>query len=211
MGEAMHDAGNAATISSSLLERVQANDDESWRRIYSLYAPVVLFWCRKWGLRDPDAQDAIQEVFKTVAVKIKTFVKDGAPGAFRRWLCTITRFKVCDIRRRAAGEPEARGGSTHQAGLVEVPTNDSESDGEEEKYPSDRQMERRLLVRRALEQVEDEFQPRTWKVMWSVVVEGRSAKDVAEQFGMKVGAVYKAKSVVLSRLRESLSEYEELL
>jgi RNA polymerase sigma-70 factor (ECF subfamily) len=227
MGEAMQDSENgsgsrsvpprASSTSSSLLERVRGNDAESWRRIVGLYAPLVLLWCRKRGLRDQDAQDVIQEVFTTVAVKIKGFAKDGRPGAFRRWLYTITSFKVGDNRRRAAREPAASGGSSAQARLAQVPVEDFEPDGEEEdvdhskRYPSDMQRERGLLVRRALELLRDKFEPRTWDVVLSVVVEGRYVKDVAEEFGMKVGAVHKAKSVVLSSLRESLREYEEFL
>jgi RNA polymerase sigma-70 factor (ECF subfamily) len=217
MGKAMQDAGNdsgsrsvparASTTSSSLLERVQGNDAESWRRIVCLYAPLVLWWCRQRGLRDQDAQDVIQEVFTTVVVKIKEFVKDGRPGAFRRWLYAITDIKV-KWRRRPPDEP--RGGSSVQVQLAQVPAEDFEPDSSEQ-YLSNRQKERRFLVRRALELLRDKFELRTWKVVWRVVVKGRSPVDVAEEFGMKVGTVYKAKSVVLSRLRESLREYEELL
>jgi RNA polymerase sigma-70 factor (ECF subfamily) len=220
MGEAMQDAGNdsgsrsvparACSTSSSLLERVQGNDAESWRRIVGLYAPLVLLWCRKRGLRDQDAQDVIQEVFTTVFVKIKGFAKDGHPGAFRRWLYTITSFKVLDIQDNAAGEPDAPGGSSAQARLAQIPAEAVEPDSSEQ-YLSDRQEERLLLVRRALELLRDKFEPRTWEVVLSVVIEGRYVKDVAEEFDMEIGAVHTAKSRVLSRLRESLREYEEFL
>jgi RNA polymerase sigma-70 factor (ECF subfamily) len=195
-------AERASTTSSSLLKGVQADDAESWRRIVGLYAPLVRWWCRRRGLRDQDASDVSQEVFKTVVVKIKTFAKDGRPGAFRRWLYSITDFKVRDNWRRTRDEPPARGGSSAQGQLAQVPAEDFEPDADSE---------RRLLVRRALELIRHKFEPRTWEVMWRVVVEGRYAQDVAEEFGMKVGAVYKAKSVVLGCLREALLEYEELL
>jgi RNA polymerase sigma-70 factor, ECF subfamily len=195
-------AGRASTTSSNLLKLVQANDAESWRHIVGLYAPLVLWWCRRRGLGDQDAQDVVQEVFKTVVVKIKTFAKDGRPGAFRRWLYSITDFKMRDNWRRRRDEPPAPGGSSAQIQLAEVPAEDFEPDGVSARC---------LLVRRALELIRDKFEPRTWEVVWRVVVEGRYAQDVAAEFDMKIGAVHKAKSVVLRRLREALLEYEEFL
>jgi DNA-directed RNA polymerase specialized sigma24 family protein len=59
-----------------------------------------------------------------------------------------------------------------------------------------------LLGRRLLELIRGEFEPRTWAAFWGVAAEGRSAKDVAKELGMRDGAVYTAKSRVLKRLRE---------
>jgi RNA polymerase sigma-70 factor (ECF subfamily) len=63
---------------------------------------------------------------------------------------------------------------------------------------------RRRLTRRALEIMQDEFQPATWKACWETVVGGRSAAEVAKDLGLTVNAVYLAKSRVLRRLREEL-------
>ncbi len=63
---------------------------------------------------------------------------------------------------------------------------------------------RELLVARALELMQDEFQPATWKACWEVVVAGRPAAEVAAELGLTIGAVYAAKSRVLRRLRREL-------
>jgi RNA polymerase sigma-70 factor, ECF subfamily len=60
------------------------------------------------------------------------------------------------------------------------------------------------LLRRALEVMQAEFQPTTWKAYWEYVVLGRPAAEVAAELGISVGAVYIAKSRVLSRLRQEL-------
>jgi RNA polymerase sigma-70 factor (ECF subfamily) len=52
--------------------------------------------------------------------------------------------------------------------------------------------------------VRDEFEAQTWEAAWRVVVEGQRPADVATDLGMSRGAVYMAKSRVLSRLREEL-------
>ena len=64
---------------------------------------------------------------------------------------------------------------------------------------------RQHLVGRALTLMQAEFQPATWKACWETVVAGRPAAEVAAELGIGVGAVYMAKSRVLSRLRHELA------
>ncbi len=63
-----------------------------------------------------------------------------------------------------------------------------------------------LLVKQVMRQVESEFEPVTWQAFWSTTIETRSASDVAETLGISIASVYQAKSRVLRRLRQQLSE-----
>ena len=91
------------STSSGLLADVRAGIPDGWAEMVRLYAPLVLWHCRRGfpperpglcGRRAPlprlsgvpgqDAADVVQEVFLTVSQKIKTFAKDGKPAAFRR-------------------------------------------------------------------------------------------------------------------------------
>ena len=62
------------------------------------------------------------------------------------------------------------------------------------------------LLLNALESIRGEFQERTWRAFWGVVVEGRLAADVAADLDMKPGTVRVAKSRVLLRLRSELGD-----
>ena len=62
------------------------------------------------------------------------------------------------------------------------------------------------LSRRGLDLVRAEFENRTWEAFWRTAVEGHAPAHVAEDLGMSVPAVYKAKSRVLRRLRQELDE-----
>lgn len=66
---------------------------------------------------------------------------------------------------------------------------------------------RQRLVARALEIMQAEFEEKTWRACWETTVAERSAADVARELGLSVGAVYIAKSRVLSRLREEMSQF----
>ena len=60
------------------------------------------------------------------------------------------------------------------------------------------------VVHRAAELVRAEFEDRTWQAFWRIVIDGHSPAHVAEDLGMSLHAVYKAKSRVLVRLRQEL-------
>jgi RNA polymerase sigma-70 factor (ECF subfamily) len=187
--------------STTLLDQARAGDARGWQRLEFLYTPLVRWWCRRHGVSRPDnVDDVTQEVFAAVAGKLGGFTK-GAAGSFRSWLYTITRHKAADHFRRARARPEAAGGSAAQERLEELPEAVSSSSA-----PDERASERAILVRRALELVRPEFQPRTWEAAWRVAVEGQRPAEVGAALGMSAGAVHTAKSRMLRRLRVLLSD-----
>jgi RNA polymerase sigma factor (sigma-70 family) len=67
----------------------------------------------------------------------------------------------------------------------------------------------RELFRRALQQIAGHFEVQTWQAFWRVVVEGKTAQEVARELSMQPGTVRVAKSRVLHRLRKELGELPE--
>ena len=61
-----------------------------------------------------------------------------------------------------------------------------------------------VLVRRALEMLEPEFEPHTWQAFWRMTVNGEKAREIGQEIGLPPGAVRQAKFRVLSKLREYL-------
>ena len=59
-----------------------------------------------------------------------------------------------------------------------------------------------FVLRRLLELMESEFEPSTLQAFRRTALQGEAAKDVAADLQMTVGAVYVAKSAVLSRIRQ---------
>jgi RNA polymerase sigma-70 factor (ECF subfamily) len=181
------------TTNVSLLERLRLPVDQmAWSRFVDLYTPLIYAWARQTGLQEADAGDLVQEVFALLVRKMPEFRYDR-DKSFRSWLRTLTLNKWRDRCRRLAVRPHEVSGA-HAIDLVESP--DESSFGELE-Y-------RQQLVARALELMQTEFQPTTWKACWEFVVAGRPAADVARQFGISENAVHLAKGRVLRRLRREL-------
>ncbi len=193
----------AGSTSHSLLRRVRRFDSDAWVRLSALYSPMVYGWCRRAGLQDNDAADAVQDVFRSVFQGIAEFrgVEESQNGgSFRGWLWTITRNQVRLYFRRQGNVPQAVGGTDAQIRFAEHVDGCQEL-GETE---PDAEGARRQLLHRALELVRGDFNDSTWEVFSRVTLQGHSIQDVATEFGLTDNAIRQVKFRVLRRLREEL-------
>ena len=193
------------STSRSLLDEARHADPAAWERLVKLYAPLVASWCRGWGVAEQDLLDILQEVFSSVSSHLDRFRKDQPTDTFRGWLLTIARNKTRDHFRRAAHQPAGAGGTDAFVRLQQIL--DPDSDLLPVEPAADAGFN--LVLLRALEQIKAEFHERTWQAFWGVVVEGRSASDVAADLTMTAGAVRVSKSRVLLRLRRELGDAAE--
>lgn len=196
-------SSSIGSTSSSLVQRIKAQDPDAWTKLVRLYGPLVDFWLGREGLAGADGEDVFQDVFATVAKGIVNFRKDRPGDTFRGWLRTIVHSRAVDHFRRSRGRPQAAGGTEFQQRLqnIEAPAS-SDADGLEEA----RQIHGVRL--RALELIRPQFEPRTWEAFWRVTVESHATADVARDQGITPSAVRLAKSRVLRRLREELADLE---
>jgi RNA polymerase sigma-70 factor (ECF subfamily) len=92
----------------SLIVRLgDPEDARAWREFVALYEPLVLRLARRKGLRDADARDVCQEVFRVVAGAVHRW--DPGLGSFRGWLSTIARNLLVNFLSRRR-EPRGTGG-----------------------------------------------------------------------------------------------------
>jgi RNA polymerase sigma-70 factor (ECF subfamily) len=178
---------------ASLLERLrQPAAEEAWSRFVKLYTPLLVGWAGRLGLREADTADLVQDVLVRLVRELPAFRYDPK-RSFRAWLCTVT-LNVWRNRRR----PEAPRAVNPAALDGLAGANGADASLEEREY-------RHWLVGRAVQLMKADFQPSTWKACWECVVVGRPAAEVAAELGLSVGAVYMARSRVLSRLRQELA------
>jgi RNA polymerase sigma-70 factor, ECF subfamily len=192
---------DSSSLSSTLLDQLRAGRPDAWERFVRLYSPVIYRWCRRSGLGPDDSADVFQDVLSAVNLHLSDFHRDRPQDSFSAWLATITRNKVRDHYRRRQGRAEARGGTTAQRQMAEIPQPAKPS---EESIQPDAESAA-WISHRALEMIRAEFEPRTWDAFWRVTVKGQSSALVAEDLNMTVPAVYMAKSRILRRLRQVMN------
>jgi RNA polymerase sigma-70 factor (ECF subfamily) len=181
------------TTPVSLLRRLhQPAPEAAWAQFVELYTPILYAWTRRLGLRPEDRADLVQEVFTVLVEKLPDFKYDRQKS-FRGWLHTILLNKWRNRLRR----PPAASLDAHDGRLEELA-------GAPDPLPLEEAEYRQQVVSRALQLMQVEFEPSTWKACWEFVVSGRPAAEVAAELGISVNAVYLAKGRVLRRLREEL-------
>lgn len=183
----------------SLLVRLRDNEDrQAWRFFAEAYAPSVHGFLRKQGMQEADALDVVQDVLVAVATDIRRFEHRGHPGSFRSWLFTIVRHRAADYWRREKRHARGSGESRVNQVLAEI---EAEGNSGEQDWNNEF---RQNLFHAAATQVRVDFQESTWTSFWRTTVDQHPARDVAEDLGISVAAVYMAKRRVLLRIREQV-------
>ena len=187
------------TTRLSLIARISDPDDsESWAEFVSLYGPFIYAIARNRGLQDADACDLVQDVMREVSRSVSRFDPDPGMGRFRGWLGVITRRMLARFFEKGRSQVKGAGGTTNLVALSNISTHHEEEIWEQE--------HQRHVFRWAVERVRNDFTETTWRAFWLTAVESVAARRAAEECDMTVGAVYIAKSRVVSRLRQRVAQ-----
>ena len=190
------------TTRQSLILRVRDSEDlEAWSVFVDIYGPLIYQYGRRRGLQDADAADLTQDVLQEVVRRIDRFNYDSELGRFRNWLLVIARYKLSHQVRKN-GRHKGVGDTANLRVLEQQSGPDELAERWESEYRSH-------LFRWAAEQVRAEVSDQSWNAFWGTAVESKAAAEVANVLGMKVGAVYVAKSRVLLRIREVIASVDE--
>ncbi len=193
------------STSHSLLEQVSSGAPNAWWRLNELYRPFLYRWFRRGPIPHADAEDLVQETMLVVARELPAFVHCGRRGAFRRWLRNVTVYIEKSYWRSKQSHGQSVGGTAFSSLLQQV-----EDSGGELDQMWDREHDRYVLAE-LLRLISVDFQPQTMKAFQRLAIDGASPREVAEELGMSVGAVYVAKSRVMQRLRTEAREFLENL
>lgn len=194
----MIDAPSVGPTSVTLLQRLRDEpaDQSAWEAFVERYSPTIRSWCRRWRLQEEDIDEVVQTVLVELASKMRTFAYDPS-RSFRGWLWTLTRNtwvdSIADWRRQVPGGSVINPAAT----LATVEARDDLERQLQEAFDLE-------VLQRATARVRTMVEPRTWDAFRLTAMDGLSGAEAAEQLGMTIGAIYKAKSNVQKRLREQL-------
>jgi RNA polymerase sigma-70 factor (ECF subfamily) len=188
--------------SPTLLGRLrdQADDQAAWAAFVDRYGPLILGWCRTARLQDADAEDVTQHVLLRLATRLRTFAYDPA-RSFRGWLRTVTQGALSDFWSDRYRDATVQAGDDALSALNTAAARDDLL----ERLNSQFDLE---LLEEATERVRLRVEPQTWEAFRLTALDGVSGTDAAERLGVRVTAVYKAKSRVQELIREELASLE---
>lgn len=182
--------------SASLLDSLRDEaDEEAWRRLVTLYSPLLRNWLLRHNANMGDIDDVVQEVMTVVVRRFPEFQRQPRTGAFRAWLRTITVNCLRDQWRRSNKQPKAIGGSDCIEVIEQLADPHS---GISKLWDQEHDLH---IANCLLEKLQHEFTPQTWQAFQRFAIDGMSADEVARELGMTANAVFIAKSRIISSLR----------
>jgi RNA polymerase sigma factor (sigma-70 family) len=187
------------TTNWSLLLAAERSNQPAWDQISHIYSPLVYDWLRRAGTPSRDALDLCQNVFVNVFLGLPKFREQG--GRFRSWLWIITKRTAIDAYRRDRKQPCTLDPDDWERIEMRFASLGDPPDATASKIPDG-------VLARALELVQNQFQPRTYDMFYRLIFDDQDPTAVAAAFDVTVNSVYKAKSRVLGALRELLSGLE---
>jgi RNA polymerase sigma factor (sigma-70 family) len=192
-------AGDAnSRTSTTLLKRLRDSprDPEAWEQFVRKYRPMILDWCRAWGVQAADAEDVAQAVLSKLLDLLPGFEYDPT-RRFRAWLRTVTQRVSIDRassrRTDATGSPGVRESLENLEARVDLERRLAEAFDLE-------------LLDLALERVRGRVAESTWEAFRLTAVEGLSGADAARRLGIPVSQVFVAKHRVRKLLRQVVGE-----
>lgn len=187
---------------ASLLIRVRDPADQAaWHEFVEIYRPVILRLARQKGMQDADAEDVAQQVLVAIAKAVEQREHDPKRAKFRTWLHRVAHNAILNALTR--GRPDR--GSGDSALLAVLNGQESQAGPDSDLL---RLEYRREVFRWAARQVRQEFQQATWDAFWLTAVEGQLVEAVAHELGKNPGAIYAARSRVMQRIQQKVTEYE---
>ena len=189
---------------SSLLGRMKNEEDQqSWLEFYNTYWKLIYNVARKSGLKDPDAQDVVQETVLTVLRKIKEFEYNRDKGSFKGWLKVVTRSRIMDHWRKCSRQPEK---NTNQG-------TESETSGLDESIPDPEGFELEKIWEQewlsnihsiALDRVKQQVSAQQFQIFDCYVLKEWSVEEIKSKLHFSSGQIYMAKHRVGKLFKQEL-------
>jgi RNA polymerase sigma factor (sigma-70 family) len=187
---------DSPTTRASLLLRLRDTHDlPAWEQFVGLYAPLVYGFARRKGLQDADAADLAQDVMTSVAQQMRQWQYNPERGSFRGWLFTIARNRLMNWQASAARRMDGTGGDDNLKAVQTCPESLPDTDDWDAEYAL-------RIFHWAASVVRPQVAEQTWQAFELTAIDGLNGTEVAASLGMSTGAVYLARSRVMSRLKQ---------
>ena len=190
------------TRNSLLVRLADRADQQAWHEFAQIYMPVVYRLAVRKGLQHADAEDLAQQVLTAVSKAIDRWQVDPERAKFRTWLHRIAQNLIINALTRA--KPDRGSGDTRTLEHLGHQAAPSEADSELVRTEF-----RREVFRWAANQIRPEFRGPTWEAFWLTAVENLSVEEVSNRLQLSCGAIYAARSRIMRRLKEKVSEFDD--
>jgi RNA polymerase sigma-70 factor (ECF subfamily) len=190
------------TTSTMLAGLRDFRDNVTWERFAARFRRPLGAFVRRFGLRDEEVADVVQETLIAFVEAFRRGKYDPAAGRLSSWLFGIAYRQAANAQRKQARQHAKLVDVAQTTFLGRVP------DEREARTAWDSDWEQAALEA-GLAQVRNEVAENTLRAFELVVRAGRSPDEAAAELGMTRDAIYVAKHRVLKRLGELVREHNQ--
>ena len=194
---------------ATLIDRLKNwQDQASWQDFFDTYWKLIYGLARKFGLKEEDAQDVVQDTLVSVANQMPNFKYDPELGSFKSWLRTVIRSRILDhLRKRGQAvtvpiHVESEGGDETFT-LKELP--DKNSPNMDQFYEQEWQ---KNVLDAAVARVKRKLDPQKYQIFDCYVNKEWAPEKVAATFKISVNQVYLAKNRITEMIKDEAKRLE---
>jgi len=173
---------------------------QAWDEFYRVYNSLVRRFVLAQGLRGADAEDCVQEVWKTVAVKLADFQRPPQRAGLRAWLYTIVRNKATDFLRSRLRRQDKHADLALDTGHEPCSREPDPAEALEDQWE-------RAMLQTALDELRLQVSEINYRLLVMRVLEGRSEAETAAALQLTPEQVRHRKYRLQRQLQSLLSVY----
>jgi RNA polymerase sigma-70 factor (ECF subfamily) len=185
--------GTHATLLAKLRN---CKDQNAWREFNERYGELLRSFARRQGLQPADCDDVAQDVLLGLSRAMGGFQYDPARGKFRSYLKTAALRAIFARPQRKAGQMSVE--------ELDERTHVAQRDDAIEQMWEDEW--RAHHIRTAMRIVETEFNAKDCRAFCEYGLERHDPQEVAAHLQSSLDQVYKAKSMILKRMKELVDQ-----
>jgi RNA polymerase sigma factor (sigma-70 family) len=197
-------AGTIATSDTrvSLLLRVcNLHDGQSWEEFHAIYRPLIFGYLRSLSIKEHDANDLTQEVFRRLIDFLPRFTLNRQRARFRTYLWKLTYNALVDWARRRKVRDRAEDEWIRRFREANAAENRRLRETFIMKH-------RQRILEVALPRVRATVSPTAWACFEGRLLQRRPAADVAAELKTTTNCVFVHASRVLKEVRRRCAEIE---
>lgn len=190
------------TRRSLILKLADWQDQRSWDEFYRTYWRLIYAVAIKAGLQQDEAWDVVQETVLSIAKQSRTHAYDPARGSFKKWLWTVTRWRINDRFRERSKELSTRAGGTEPSAPPVTETIPDSDSAFERLWDAEWQEN---LMKAALERVKLHVTPQQYQIFDYSVLRGMPSAEVRRKLGISLTQLYLARHRVGGVLKKEIA------
>lgn len=191
---------------ASLLNGLQAGDEDRWHEFHRLYGPVIRAFALKAGLNETEADEVVQETCIGLAKNVGEFHYDPAKCRFKTWLLNLASWRVknqFEKRKRWDERLHSSAPDSDRTATIERAPDPATFEKVWDKEWHDQ------VMKAAVEKVRSEFSAAQFQMFDLNVVKEWPARDVAKSLGVSIASVYLAKHRISGALKKEILRLEK--